>query len=96
MVTLICLVFFVPTLLSAQNNSDMDTLSTQKLKEIILSSNRLETPLTQNSKTVQVITADQIRQSGVTHVVDLLQQVAGVDIKRRGAGAIQALSLIHI
>ena len=90
MVTLICLVFFVPTLLSAQNNSDMDTLSTQKLKEIILSSNRLETPLTQNSKTVQVITADQIRQSGVTHVVDLLQQVAGVDIKRRGAGAIQA------
>ena len=68
----------------------MDTLSTQKLKEIILSSNRLETPLTQNSKTVQVITADQIRQSGVTHVVDLLQQVAGVDIKRRGAGATQA------
>ena len=89
-VILIYLVFFVPTFLSAQNNSDLDTLSTQKLKEIILSSNRLETPLTQNSKTVQVITADQIRQSRVIHVVDLLQQVAGVDIKRRGAGATQA------
>ena len=76
----IYLVFFVQALI-AQNNSDMDTLFTRKLKEIILSSNRLETPLTQNSKTVQVLTADQVRLSGVTHVVDLLQQVAGVDIK---------------
>ena len=77
-------------LLFAQNSKPTDSLSTQQLNEIILSSNRLETPFTQNSKTVQVLTADQIRQSGVTHVVDLLQQVAGVDIKRRGAGAAQA------
>lgn len=86
-VALFC-VFFTFSWGKAQNNSV--TPSTQKLKEIILSSSRLETPLTQNSKTVQIITADQIRQSGVTHLVDLLQQVAGVDIKRRGAGATQA------
>ena len=87
--SLICLALFFDTL-SAQNNSNLDTLSPQSLKEVILSSTRLETPLTQNSKTVQIITADQIRQSGITHLVDLLQQVAGVDIKRRGAGATQA------
>jgi vitamin B12 transporter len=87
--SLICLALFFDTL-NAQNNSNLDTLSPQSLKEVILSSTRLETPLTQNSKTVQIITADQIRQSGVTHLVDLLQQVAGVDIKRRGAGATQA------
>ena len=86
-VALFC-IFFTLSWGKAQNNSV--TPSTQKLKEIILSSSRLETPLTQNSKTVQVITADQIRQTGVTHLIDLLQQVSGVDIKRRGAGATQA------
>ena len=88
-ISLLCL-FFAVTWVKGQNKSDIDTLPTLTLKEVVLSSNRLEIPLSQNSKTVQVITANQIRQSGVTHVVDLLQQIAGVDIKRRGAGAIQA------
>ena len=88
-ICLLCL-FFAVSWVKGQNKSDIDTLPTLTLKEVVLSSNRLEIPLSQNSKTVQVITANQIRQSGVTHVVDLLQQIAGVDIKRRGAGAIQA------
>ena len=88
-ISLLCL-FFAVSWVKGQNKSDIDTLPTLTLKEVVLSSNRLEIPLSQNSKTVQVITANQIRQSGVTHVVDLLQQIAGVDIKRRGAGAIQA------
>ncbi len=88
-VTFSCVVFLV-SWVKAQNNTLADSLSTQKLKEVVLSSNRLETSLNQNSKTVQIVTADQIRQSGVTHLVDLLQQFAGIDIKRRGAGAAQA------
>ena len=88
-ISLLCL-FFAVSWLKGQNKPDIDTLPTLTLKEVVLSSNRLEIPLSQNSKTVQVITANQIRQSGVTHVVDLLQQIAGVDIKRRGAGATQA------
>lgn len=88
-ISLVCLVFVVSTAM-AQNKAEIDSLPTQKLQEVIISSNRLEIPLRQNSKTVQILTADQIRQSGVTHVVDLLQQIAGVDIKRRGAGATQA------
>ena len=88
-ISLVCLLFVVSTA-RAQNKAEIDSLPTQKLQEVIISSNRLEIPLRQNSKTVQILTADQIRQSGVTHVVDLLQQIAGVDIKRRGAGATQA------
>jgi iron complex outermembrane receptor protein len=88
-VSLLCL-FFVFSWARAQDKANIDSLPTQKLKEVILSSNRLEIPLRQNSKTVQILTADQIQQSGITHVVDLLQQVAGIDIKRRGAGATQA------
>jgi vitamin B12 transporter len=75
---------------NAQDNLKSDSLAIQNLNEVVLSTNRIETPLTQNSKTIQVITAKQIRQTGVTHLVDLLQQIAGVDIKRRGAGSAQA------
>jgi vitamin B12 transporter len=81
---------FIGSWTHSQNQKNPDTLSIEKLSEVVISSNRLETPLTQNSKTIQIITADQIRQSGVAHTVDLLQQIAGVDIRRRGAGATQA------
>ncbi|MBH45026.1 MAG: TonB-dependent receptor [Flavobacteriaceae bacterium] len=76
--------------LNAQLDSPSDSLFNQKLEEVFLSSNRLETTLTQNSKTINIITADQIRKSGVTHLVDILQQIGGVDIQRRGTGPTQA------
>ena len=81
---------FGAAFMSAQNKKVQDSISTQNLLEVILTSNRLEISFNQKSKTVQLITANQIQQSGVTHLVDILQQVAGVDVKRRGAGAAQA------
>ena len=87
--TLLCL-FFAICGIKAQKKVKIDSFQTQKLDEVVLSSNRLETPFRQNSKTIQILNTDQIRQSGVTHIVDLLQQIAGVDIKRRGAGPTQA------
>ena len=41
-------------------------------------------PLQENARTIQIISKEIIRQSGVTTVADLLQQVAGIDIRRRG------------
>ena len=73
----------------AQDDSQ-DLLPEEKLTEVVISSSRLEIPLSQNSHTIQIISADQIKQSGVTNVIDLLQQVAGIDIRRRGAGSAQA------
>ena len=87
--TLLCLIFGVVFVL-AQNEKVQDSVSTENLVEVILTSNRLEISFNEKSKTVQLITADQIQQSGITHLVDILQQVAGVDVKRRGAGATQA------
>ena len=82
-------VFFCHLWDQSPKKEKIDSFQTQKLDEVVLSSNRLETPLRQNSKTIQILNTDQIRQSGVTHVVDLLQQIAGVDIKE-GAGSTQA------
>ena len=81
---------FANCFIFAQNEISKDSVSIENLLEVILTSNRLEVPFNQKSKTVQLITAEQIHQSGITHLVDILQQVAGVDIKRRGAGAAQA------
>jgi len=46
--------------------------------------------LSENARSIQVITKENIQQAGVTTVADLLQQVAGIDIRRRGIAGTQA------
>ncbi|HQV37131.1 MAG TPA: TonB-dependent receptor, partial [Flavobacterium sp.] len=67
-------------IVTAQENSQrIDTLS-----EVIVSSTRIDIPFSQNSRTIQLITSEQIKQSGVTNVADLLLLISGVDVRRRG------------
>ena len=56
----------------------------------IISSPRIELPFSENSRTIQVITEEEIKSSPATNVSELLQQIAGVDIRRRGVSGIQA------
>ena len=56
----------------------------------IISSPRIELPFSENSRTIQVITKEEIKSSPATNVSELLQQIAGVDIRRRGVSGIQA------
>lgn len=73
-------------IVTAQENSKrIDTLS-----EVIVSSTRIDLPFSKNSRTIQLITSDQIKQSGVTNVADLLLLVSGVDVRRRGTSGMQA------
>ncbi|AUC85908.1 TonB-dependent receptor [Polaribacter sp. ALD11] len=62
----------------------------QKLDSIIIKSTRIDLPFKENSRTLEVITAKAIKNSAATNVADLLQQVAGVDIRRRGTAGSQA------
>lgn len=66
-------------------NSKRDTL-----KEVIITSTRIELPFKKDSRTMIIINAATIKNSAATNVADLLQQVAGVDIRRRGTGGGQA------
>ena len=59
--TLLCLIFGAASVL-AQNEKVQDSVSTENLLEVILTSNRLEISFNEKSKTVQLITADQIQQ----------------------------------
>ena len=77
--------------LSAFNAKAQDeTVATDSLQEIIITSTRINLPFKENSRTITVINSEQIKQSATNNVADLLQQVAGVDIRRRGTAGSQA------
>lgn len=62
----------------------------QNLDSITLKSARIDIPFKKNSRTLNIITASDIKNSAAVNVADLLQQIAGVDIRRRGTGGSQA------
>ncbi|MCF1190519.1 TonB-dependent receptor [Mangrovimonas sp. AS39] len=62
----------------------------QDLDSVVIISSRIELPFKENSRTITVINSEMIQKSAATNVVDLLQQVAGVDIRRRGTAGSQA------
>ena len=62
----------------------------EELEEVIINSSRIDIPFSENSRTIIVITAQEIKASGVTNVTDLLQQIAGIDVRRRGTVGMQS------
>lgn len=80
---------FLLLLCSTTIFSQQDTLREQ-LKEVVINSSRIDLPFSENSRTITVISSEDIKQSATTNVADLLQQFAGVDIRRRGTAGMQA------
>lgn len=62
----------------------------QELDSIVINSPRISLPFKKNSRTITIVTAKDIKNSAATNVADLLQQVTGVDIRRRGSGGGQS------
>lgn len=62
----------------------------QVLDSVIISSTRIDLPFSENSRTITVITKEDIKKSASNNVADLLQQFAGIDVRRRGANGMQA------
>ena len=61
------------------------------LEEVtVVSSPRIELELFESSKTVQVVSKEEIINSPANNIAELLQQVAGIDIRRRGTSGMQA------
>ncbi|MDC1230160.1 TonB-dependent receptor plug domain-containing protein, partial [bacterium] len=79
------LLFMVSMSVQAQ-----DLEKEQQLDSITLTSARIDLPFRENSRTITIITATDIKNSAAVTVADLLQQVAGVDVRRRGTGGSQA------
>jgi len=80
------LLLFIPTtgiLLSQE-----DTL-TYDLSQLIITENRIELPFSDNSRSIALISRDEIRQLNYNSINELLQNVAGVDVRQRGAHGVQ-------
>ena len=56
----------------------------------LMSSPRIEVSKTDSSISMLTISNEEIKQSTATNISELLQQVAGIDIRRRGAEGMQA------
>ena len=71
-------------------NAQKNDQKTDTLKEVVISSSRIDLPFKENSRTIQIVTAEDIKKMGVTNVADALQQLAGVDVRRQGVNGMQA------
>ena len=73
--------------LEAQKDS---LFSEEFLKEVIVSSSRIDVDFLKNSKTLHLISAQELKSSGALTVVTALQQITGIDIRQRGIAGMQA------
>ncbi|WP_082864134.1 TonB-dependent receptor plug domain-containing protein [Polaribacter atrinae] len=73
-----------------QAQAQSDLIKRDTLQEVVITSTRIDLPFKENSRTINVISSEVIKNSAATNVADLLQQVAGVDIRKRGTGGSQA------
>ncbi len=82
---LVIILLCIATSINAQNNVD-----TIKLKEVSIASNRISLPFSKTSRTITLITSEDIVKSSATNVADLLQNFAGIDVRRRGIDGMQS------
>lgn len=75
---------------SILGNAQETELKTDSLKEVVITSSRIDLPFKENSRTIQIVTAEDIKKLGITNVADALQQLAGVDVRRQGVNGMQA------
>ncbi|VAW23262.1 hypothetical protein MNBD_BACTEROID04-1906, partial [hydrothermal vent metagenome] len=68
-------------------NAQKDTV---KLKEVSITSNRISLPFSKTSRTITLITTNDIIKSSAKNIEDLLQTVAGIDVRRRGIDGMQS------
>ncbi len=86
--TLLAILIFqiITTHINAQENKSEIELDQVEL----ISSPRIEIKNKDNSISVLTISREEIQKSTATNVSELLQQIAGLDIRRRGAEGMQA------
>ena len=85
------LAFLVSTSICAQENfTDSLELMTAQFDEVILSENRIEIPFSDASRSITVITSEDIKAMNATSINEVLQVVGGVDLRQRGVNGVQA------
>ena len=79
---LIALLIAIPIITKAQYDVDLDNIT--------IVENRLSVPLGESSRSIDVITKQEIQDLQVQNINEVLLQVGGIDLRRRGANGVQA------
>jgi len=90
MKTKFCLSLFVLSVFSSHNVWAQQPSEAQKLDSITITSTAIELPFKKNSRTITIISSEVIKQSPATNLAELLQQEAGIDVRRQGVNGMQA------
>jgi len=90
MKTKLCLSLFVLSIFSSYNVLAQQASEAQKLDSITITSTAIELPFKKNSRTITLISSEVIKQSPATNLAELLQQEAGIDVRRQGVNGMQA------
>ena len=78
-----------PLLILLLSNLSVSQDQTTNLDEVVVLSTKIDLPFSKNFRTVKIISSEDIKNSPVTNVSDLLQEITGIDVRRRGAGGVQ-------
>ena len=81
------LLFF--SVLSINVLQAQDTLK-YKLNDVVVTSSKSPVSFSDLSRSVNVISAEEIKSAPANNITDLLQYSAGVDLRQRGAEGVQA------
>ncbi|MDA8641263.1 TonB-dependent receptor [Flavobacteriaceae bacterium] len=71
------------------SNFSVSQDQTTDLDEVVVLSSKLDLPFSKNFRTVNIISSEDIKNSPVTNVSDFLQEITGIDVRRRGVGGVQ-------
>ena len=88
--TALLFTFFLISAFQLHAQQGQPLIKVDSLSEVVVTSNRIDLPFKENSRTINIVSATDIKNSSAVTIADLLQQVAGVDIRRRGTGGSQA------
>ena len=78
-----------PLLILLLSNLSVSQDQTTNLDEVVVLSTKIDLPFSKNFRTVKIISSEDIKNSPVTNVSDLLQEITGIDVRRRGVGGLQ-------
>lgn len=87
------LTFYLWPLHSLEQQSD--TIPETQLREVVISSSRIDVPISSESRTLQIISGEALLNSGATTLTEALSQLVGIDIRQRGVAGVQADLLIR-
>jgi len=82
---LVLILILISSLSFSQESSKIE-----KLDSVIITSSRIDLPFSKNSRTITVISSENIQKNTATNVADLLQSIAGIDVRRRGIDGMQS------